>query len=376
MSDSAQNGASSTILAFQKVIIDRWQTRVRETLSAARSEHSSIIINTLPDFLKFIADSLRPGAGQAEALKNSTLAQAHGRERAHITRYTVGQVITEYRILREVLLGVAEERCPFTLQERNVVHALIDHAIADAVTAYTEVYSDLQEQFTAVLTHDLRNPLSAARSTAQMILRYPDRTDRHLQFAGRIVDNLDQMNRMIEDLLDASRLRGGEKLPLVLLELDLRPLLRRVLDDFEMSYGDRFRLKVDGTISGHWDEDLLRRAIANLVNNAVKYGDANGKVTVRARNQDGHAVIEVHNYGNPIPPDDLKSLFKTYKRTSGAQTGGKKGWGLGLSLVRGVAEVHGGTVAVTSTPEDGTTFMLDLLLDPRVAPQSMPPKTE
>ena len=249
MSETAKNGASETILACQKEIIHRWQARVRKNLAAARSEHSSIIINTLPDFLVFMADALRAG-GDDRALDNSTLAQAHGRERAHITRYTVEQVIAEYRILREVLLEIGEEHRSFTTNERFVVHSIIDHAIADAVGAYTEVYNELQEQFTAVLSHDLRNPLSAARSTAQMILRYPDRTDRHLQFASRIMDSLDQMNRMIEDLLDASRLRGGEGLPLALRELELGKVLRQVLDDFEMTHGNRFHLEVEGRIEG------------------------------------------------------------------------------------------------------------------------------
>ncbi len=118
-------------------------------------------------------------------------------------------------------------------------------------------------------------------------------------------------------------------------------------------------------IKGYWDSSGVRRILENLVNNAVKYGANYQPVNVSLRENSDRATIFVHNVGNPLSPDEVANIFGHYKRTPSAQAGTKKGWGLGLALVRGIAEAHGGSVRVESAPGKGTTFTVEFPRDLR-----------
>ena len=106
------------------------------------------------------------------------------------------------------------------------------------------------------------------------------------------------------------------------------------------------------------DSSQLRRASENLVQNAIEYGDPDTQIEVRLLLQAAELWISVHNEGPAISPEELPVLFEPFRRLRTAIKSGKRGWGLGLSLVRGVAEAYGGTVSVQSVSGEGTTFTL------------------
>ncbi len=230
-----------------------------------------------------------------------------------------------------------------------------------------QVEAQYRERFVATLTHDLRAPLTAARAAADLIARAPTKEDRVRSLAIRIVDAVDRTDRMISDLLDATRIHAGEPLPLRFEECDVRAIAREVCDELATHHGDRFRLDVQGPTTGFWSPEGLRRVLENLASNAVKYGDGSSPITVRLRRVDHRELVAVHNQGTIIPVEDQAKLFTMYHRTHGAQASGKKGWGLGLTLVRAIAEAHKGMVKVESYPIDGTTFTLDLPVDARTS---------
>jgi signal transduction histidine kinase len=130
-------------------------------------------------------------------------------------------------------------------------------------------------------------------------------------------------------------------------------------------HGDRFRIDVDGDTVGHWSPDGLQRVLDNLLSNAVKYGDPLARITIRMRRVDEHEIISVHNHGAIIPLEEQQLLFEPFHRSYGAQSSGKQGWGIGLALVKGIVEAHGGMVKGESYPKEGTTFTIDLPVDPR-----------
>jgi len=225
---------------------------------------------------------------------------------------------------------------------------------------------ELREQFVATLTHDLRTPLTAAKMGAQFILRRPENVEKNQQLAVKIIRSIDRMDQMIRDLLDASRLRAGESLALTMNQCDLREVAIMTLRELGAAYGDRFILETDrDSIIGFWNEDGLRRVIENLASNAVKYGYPQQLITVTLKQTGETAQITVHNFGPPIPKDEQLELFEPFQRSHTAQTGSKKGWGLGLTLVKGVAEAHGGQVNVTSNESEGTRFVVTLPKDSR-----------
>jgi signal transduction histidine kinase len=169
---------------------------------------------------------------------------------------------------------------------------------------------------------------------------------------------------MIQDLLDANRLRAGHRLPLDLQPCDLVEIADDVVADLDERDRGRVRVRMPDRLEGVWAPDQLRRALWNLVLNALKYGAADAPVDVDVGRAPDGVRVSVHNEGAPIPPDEQLQIFDPFSRARGADARAK-GWGLGLTLVRGCAEAHGGRLELSSTHETGTTFTLWLPLDAR-----------
>lgn len=223
---------------------------------------------------------------------------------------------------------------------------------------------DLRERFVAILAHDLRGPLSAAKMSSHLIIRHPERLDERRDLAVRLERNLDRIDRMIADLLDVSRVRAGQRLPLRLDACDLGVLAEQVVEELCAIHGDRFELIRAETVRGVWSYEELRRALWNLGINAVKYGAPDATVTVRVERTPTGVRLSVHNFGKPITVENQARLFDLYSRLKDSALPGS-GWGLGLALVRACAEAHGGQIEVTSNQQDGTTFTLVLPPDSR-----------
>lgn len=223
----------------------------------------------------------------------------------------------------------------------------------------------LREKFVSTLSHDLRTPLTAAKMSAQLISRIPGTTENKL-LADRIVSDIDRVDQMIKDLLDANRIRAGEQLRLDVSHCDLHAVVANTIGMLQGIHGDRFIINTDQReIWGYWSIDGLRRVVENLANNAVKYGSSNRPITITLKQSKQRVQLMVHNEGDPIPQRDQVGLFQQFKRANSAQTGKKKGWGLGLSIVHSVVEAHGGKVAIESSAGRGTTFTVELPNDSR-----------
>jgi signal transduction histidine kinase len=154
--------------------------------------------------------------------------------------------------------------------------------------------------------------------------------------------------------------------------VDLCSLLNETLTGLQEIYGNRFKLQCKPGVHGHWDPMVLRRAIENLCTNAVKYGDEDTVIEVFAEETADHrnVSIQVRNQGQPLSPKDQKKVFDIFMRGEVAEVSGQTGWGLGLNLVRGAAEVHGGHVEVNRF-EDRTVFTIELPTE--ASPKEAPP---
>ena len=224
---------------------------------------------------------------------------------------------------------------------------------------------DLRERFVAALSHDLRTPLTVAKMSSELIARKLLDNPAMLKAAHRITDNMNRADGMIRDILDASSINAGEKVPLKIQKGEVSEILNEVIEDLQGIYGDRFQMNIEAGIEGYWDLDGLKRIIENLLSNGIKYGAIGSKVTVTAKSSSKTVLLSVHNKGFPIPENELSTLFDQFKRSQTAQSGGQKGWGLGLTLVKGITESHGGKVSVESNSDQGTTFFVELPRDTR-----------
>ena len=223
-----------------------------------------------------------------------------------------------------------------------------------------EIEKDLREKFVATLTHDLRSPITAAKISAQLIQRRPDHMENSQNHAARIVNNVNRADQMIQDLLDASRIRAGEKLFMEVEDCEMNSLMQEITDNLRTIHGDRIILKTHDTdIQGRWASAKITRMVENLINNAFKYGDPHAPVVVDTKDHGEEISFSVHNVGRPLSAIEQKEIFDPYKRIADTSDG-IKGWGLGLTLVKGMAEAHGGNVKVFSGPSIGTTFVVTL----------------
>jgi PAS domain S-box-containing protein len=232
---------------------------------------------------------------------------------------------------------------------------------------------DLRDQFVSMLSHDLRSPLQAAKMSAHLICRTVGDSEVAQKFGGRIIENISRADEMIRNLLDANRLKAGERLAIEFERCDLNGVAADTLADLTTLHGDRFILRADSSIEGYWGRGELRRVFENLCGNAVKYGAPHRPVRVTLLRHDDRVTIEVQNEGKPITASDQVKLFQPFKRIEGADPAGPTvGWGLGLTLVKGIVEAHGGYVTVRSDPGTGTLFLATLPLDSRGPPLKPP----
>ncbi len=183
-----------------------------------------------------------------------------------------------------------------------------------------------------------------------------------------------RVDRMIQDLLDANRVRAGHRLALDLKRCDLVEIASDVIADLQDADRERVRLNAPDRLEGVWAPDQLTRALWNLITNALKHGAPGGQVDVGVGRAPDAAVISVHNSGPEIPLAEQARLFEPFSRSRGAEARAR-GWGLGLTLVRGCAEAHGGAIELSSSAAEGTTFTLRLPLDARPFQAAVDPGT-
>jgi signal transduction histidine kinase/CheY-like chemotaxis protein len=280
-----------------------------------------------------------------------------------------------HKLMGVLYIGLSDTRS-FSPSELRRIETLADQLTLhlDNAKLYTDlqdkiddltVERGLRERFMSVLIHDLRGPLTVAKMGSAMLIRQPELLDERRELATKIDANIDRAERMIRALLDTNRIRANQRLPLHLAECDLTAIARVVIAELGSIYGERFVLKQEGDVRGIWDAEELRRALWNLVINAVKYGAPDKPITITVKASISEAQLSVHNHGSVIAPEDQSHIFDAFTRTQGAQAKAKIGWGLGLTLVRGCVEAHGGKVTVESSADTGTIFTIHLPTDSR-----------
>ncbi|MFL5813734.1 MAG: PAS domain S-box protein [Bdellovibrionia bacterium] len=224
---------------------------------------------------------------------------------------------------------------------------------------------ELREKFVSTLSHDLRTPLASIKLSTQVLRRTHPGDEKLIRTSERILTSVNRSDQMIQDLLDTNRISAGETLPIKCETCNLSSIVHSAMDDMRHIHNREFNIVESAhDIQGYWDCSGIQRIIENLCNNAVKYGAPDQPITVSTElATDARVRIHVHNEGNPIPQDEQTTLFVPFKRSKDAQESGKIGWGIGLTLVRGVVEAHGGEVSVNSSAAEGTTFSVILPLN-------------
>lgn len=283
-----------------------------------------------------------------------------------VTALTISFVTSGLRKSQRVSQGAVKEQ----EEARRLAQDAADMAKAarsEADQNIKELKSerDLREQFVSTISHDLRGPMSSSRLALQL-LQSGSKDLANNKFILQAIRGIDRTNAMIENLLDVNRIRAGQKLTLELTTCDFVAVVRETLKDLEVVYDSRFVLETSQEfINGYCSSDGLRRIIENLCSNAVKYGGVDSPITVRLEEKRERVEISVHNLGSYIAPEDQTRLFEIFERTTEAKMSGQRGWGIGLSIVKAIAEAQGGSISVESSLQNGTIFQVLIPRDAR-----------
>jgi two-component system sensor histidine kinase SenX3 len=229
----------------------------------------------------------------------------------------------------------------------------------------------VRRDFVANVGHELKTPVGALALLAEAIEGAADDPEAVQRFAGRMTREADRLGRLVRELIDLSRIQGGEPLP-ELVPVDVDTVLAEAVDrtrtaarakGLEIAVGGQAGLVVRGV------EGQLATAVTNLLANAVAYSEGADRIAVAARARSGFAEIAVTDSGIGIPRKDRARVFERFYRVDQSRASSTGGTGLGLAIVKHVASNHGGSVSVWSEEGLGSTFTLRIpLAQPAPAP--------
>jgi signal transduction histidine kinase len=227
----------------------------------------------------------------------------------------------------------------------------------------------LKSDFVANVSHDLKTPLSVIRMFGETLElgRVPDE-GRRREYYRVITRESERLSRLIDNVLDFSRIEGGrrsyERVP-----TPVEPLVRDSVDAFAYpleQQGFKLEVHVEPDLPEvPVDADAIGQALANLIDNAVKYSGVERTIVVEARREGERLALSVTDRGIGIPPAEHAKIFDKFYRVGRSDTQGRRGSGVGLALVRHIVEAHGGSVSVRSAPGQGSCFTIWLPLATR-----------
>jgi heavy metal sensor kinase len=218
-------------------------------------------------------------------------------------------------------------------------------------------------RFAADAAHELRTPLTVLKGGIEVTLRAPRSAEEYRRVLASSLEEVEHLIRLAEDLLLLSRSTAGPETPRGPVDVE-----QLVLDVFEVGArlaqggGVSVRIADVGPATVIGDQLALRRALLNLVENAIKYTPAGDKVELSLTTDDGHAVLAVQDTGIGITPADAERIFEPFVRLDAARTRETGGTGLGLAIARAIVLTHGGTLTLESQPGAGSRFTIRLPL--------------
>ncbi|HET8575467.1 MAG TPA: GAF domain-containing sensor histidine kinase [Methylomirabilota bacterium] len=276
----------------------------------------------------------------------------------------VGDLDPAARVAAEEMamhLALGVDNARLSLRQRR-----FNEELEQKVTAATARLRELDEaksEFLSIVSHELRTPITALQGFSELLLSRPVPPEQARRFLGHLHAEAQRLGRMVAELLDLARIQAGRPLEMRRDRIDLAELMERNAELFSAEHPDH-RFLWASALPGlvvEADRDAVDRMVKNLLSNAVKYSPQGGRVAMAAGpapDRPGMIELAVEDDGIGIPAEHLPRIFDRYVRIPHPETAAVRGLGLGLGLVKALAEAHGGTVEVESLPGKGSRFRI------------------
>jgi heavy metal sensor kinase len=235
--------------------------------------------------------------------------------------------------------------------------AAINETLARLEGSFTQL-----RRFTADASHELRTPLAVIRGIGEVGLGAPRTSEEYQEVVGSMLEEVDRLASLVDTLLRLSHADTGS-LALVPAAVDLHEVAREMVASLGILADDRHqRIAVVGTapVMATVDRVVLREALINVLDNAIKYGPPRSSIEVRIAAVDGRAIMTIRDEGPGIPPEHRERIFDRFFRVDDARSRAAGGSGLGLAIAKWAVEVNGGYIRVDDTVGLGTTIRIDL----------------
>lgn len=363
------------------VSIDRFQLleAYQGALANAREHHAEVsgILRSVADALLVIDSEqrIKHMNQAAESLLGTTLALAFDRG---IDQISSQPALLEYLGKIEQLSSPQDDidldiydaaRNEMRIIQARAARLKGGHSRAEMVISLRDVTQDrevarLKSEFISTAAHELRTPLTSICGFTELLCNKQWPEEEQSEYLHTILDKAESLERIIDELLDLSRIESGRGLSLNYSEWDISSTLLKIIARYRAEHRD-FRFETDvvpGLGSIHADHGKILQTLDNLLSNAIKYSAPGSLIQLAAKLGEGTLALSVTDQGIGMTAEQCANCFEKFYRVDSSNTA-VGGLGLGLSIVRHVVESHHGQVAVVSTPNQGTTFTLSLPLE-------------
>jgi len=373
------------IRANTQQIVGEWENFARTLVPAAEGMSPLALRNHIRDTLVFIADDVESQQSESEQIKKShgeklrnpqhTAAEIHASLRL-AGGFNMDQMVAEYRALRTSVIRLWEAQLTgatnLDISDLTRFNESIDQQLTEAISHYTKKLDHSKDLFLGILSHDLRNPLGAARMSAELVLKMgaSNLNERQTMLISQVVESTDHATEILTYLLDLTRARLGSGIPLVKEPMDMGFISRLMVDEVRAMHPSRtITLEISGNTEGEWDKPRIGQVFSNLLSNAIQYSFKDSSIDVVIKDTGDEVIVSVHNEGVPIPSDAIGRIFDSLTR-GGIEEGSERppglvNLGLGLYITKEIVTTHGGTIDVISSEKEGTIFTVRF---PRLTP--------
>ena len=368
-----------------QAFLDCWERRAAEEQPHAGRVHESVLRDHLLGFLQALGKDLADSHGPNGA-PHCTSAAEHGEQRWE-AGWSLTEVVRDYQILRLVVVEQLELELqrPLRRREAQAIGLALDEAIASSIAVYVQHRDRIakrheqelrdhaaklrdadrrKNEFLAVLAHELRNPLAPILNTVEL-LKLVETADANVRQANGIIERqVKQMVRLVDDLLDLTRVAEG-KIELRRTTFDLAAAVARAIQTVAPLFDAQNHqlsaslptepLRMEG------DQDRIVQVLVNLLTNSGKYTESGGRIHLTAAREEGEVVLRVRDNGVGIEEEMLSRVFDMFTQIDHSLPRSRGGLGIGLTLVRQLVELHNGRVTAHSEgPGKGSEFIVRL----------------